>query len=388
MNKTKFYMVITSFCLGLLTSLMSEASIIDTLSSSFKTNVHVDRLQESLSTYQAISTVPIPYIKLAEKNLKIGAKEPLILLIKKYLILTRDLNIENDLNECFDAKLESAVKFFQWRNGIKADGIIGKETVKVMNIPLKVRAEQIKINIERWKKFYSEINDSRFILVNIPEYQMYLVDNNQIQLTMKVIVGRPSRPTPEISSSVSGVTLNPFWNIPPSILKKDIFPKILQNKNFFSESRIRIYKNQNGNLREVNIHNISLDTLKSKLSTYYFRQDPGEENSLGLMRFYFANDYSIYMHDTPAKNLFSLMKRDTSSGCIRLENAFNLLEYLVINDSTINKNEIDSALSSKETKYFKLQQPIPIYIRYMTAWVDDRGVLHFVNDIYHRDIIY
>jgi len=343
-------------------------------------NPNYQRLKKVYDYYQSIQYKPWPEI--TQLNLKRGMVAPEIALLRERLVLTGDLpNQHTDSNEHFDAVLEQAVRGFQWRHGLNPDGIVGAKTLNELNVKPIQRAEQIRLNMEHWAALPASLG-KRFIFINIPEYRFDLVDNGQIVLTMKVIVGRPDRPTPEFSSAIDLVELNPYWNVPPLIAEKDVLPKILKNPHYLDEMNIKVIQRKGSQVIPIDKSTINWEEVAANGLNYDFRQEPGKNNALGFVKFDFPNSYDVYMHDTPAKELFNLDKRDFSSGCIRLEKPFALLSYLLQNDPSWDVHQVAEALASGKLAYIKVSRPIPLYVIYATAWVDRNGILHFLRDPY------
>lgn len=342
------------------------------------------RLKEVLPIYEDAVLHPWPTIPEPEGLLHVGTRSDIIPLIREHLKRTHDLDDVSVNNDHFDKTLAAAVKLYQWRHGLKPDGVIGEKTIAELNIPPEQRLQQIRLNIQRWEQLSDQLDD-RYVMVNIPEYALHLVDHGKEVLNMKVIVGKPELPTPELSSTITRLVFNPPWNIPVRIARNDIIPKVLENPHYLDENNIRIFNSPEENAYEIDPQNLDWNNMIEDGSNYHFRQDPGQKNALGLVKFEFQNSHDVYLHDTPAKNLFSLDERDMSHGCIRLENPFSLVSYLIQNDVRLNDEVIGEILEQQKTRYVRIQHPIPIIITYITAWVDDNQILHFADDIYNHD---
>ena len=341
-------------------------------------------LQRALPMYESAVANPWPTLPDTIK-LKPGVKNVAVLALRERLRATDDLRIEDDKGTVvYDSEVIAAVQHFQTRHGLQADGIIGKGTLAELNIPPEQRLRQIQKNMERWAKLSSELSN-HYIMVNIPAYRLDLVENNQRILSMKAVVGKPDRPTPEINSTVTRVVFNPYWNIPKSIAQNDIVPKILQNSNYLNNMRIKIFDHQTDDATELNPDEIDWQAVSEEGFQYHLRQEPGTINALGLVKFEFQNSDDIYMHDTPAKNLFDLDKRDYSSGCIRLEKPFDLVAYLMKDNPDWDDSKAQTILEEGKTNYVKVANPTQVIITYLTTWVDDGGNVQFRDDIYGLD---
>jgi murein L,D-transpeptidase YcbB/YkuD len=274
---------------------------------------------------------------------------------------------------------------FQSTHGLNPDGVVGNDTREALNISPEQRVMQIQVNMARWAKLSKELGD-HYIIVNIPAFTMNLVENGNSVLNMKAIVGKPERPTPEIESTVTRIVLNPYWNVPKLIAQKDIIPKIINDPGYLDEMNIKILNREDdSDSYEIDPGEIDWQAVEAEGFQYHFRQDPGENNALGLVKFEFENSHDVYMHDTPAKELFDAEKRDFSSGCIRLEKPFELVTYLMAQNENWSEERMQSILDAGKTSYIKIARPMPVIIAYLTAFVDDSGQLQFRNDIYGWD---
>jgi murein L,D-transpeptidase YcbB/YkuD len=318
-------------------------------------------------------------------RLKPGVKSFSVIALRDRLKATEDLLPENDMEDTYyDRGLTRAVKHFQARHGLNPDGIVGPETLYQLNISAEERLHQIKVNMERWAKLSHQLGE-RYILINVPDYRLDLIENGQSILNMNSIVGKPARPTPEIFSTITRVVLNPYWNVPEIIANQDIVPKILKNPHYLDEMHIRIFDRQVDDAYEITPEEIDWQSARDSGFPYHFRQDPGPENALGLIKFEFQNSSDIYMHDTPARNLFDQPRRAFSSGCIRLERPYDLAFYLMRNDPDWSEDKLESYLNSGITKYLKVTNPTRVIITYMTSWVDEYGNVQFRDDVYGWD---
>jgi murein L,D-transpeptidase YcbB/YkuD len=378
MQKSSFIML-SIICI---TSIASYAALEDThnnFSHTIAPSIAVKnymRLQELVPVYENAVIHPWPIIS---THGKISA-------LRERLRATGELKEEdaNNNSEEYDEALENAVLYFQSCHGLKADGIVGPETLAELNIPPQKRLSQIRVNLSRWAKLANTLG-SRYIMVNIPAYEMSLVENGVTVLNMRAIVGKKTRPTPEIESTVTRVILNPYWNVPKLIAQKDIIPKIINDPGYLDEMNIRVIDREEDTATEIDPDNINWESEIKKGFRYHFRQDPGENNALGLVKFEFPNSDHIYMHDTPAKDLFMSDKRAFSSGCIRLEKPFELANYLIQDNPQWDNDRINTILEEGKTSYIKIT-PIPIIITYLTLWVDDNGNVQSRADIYGHDV--
>jgi murein L,D-transpeptidase YcbB/YkuD len=346
------------------------------------------RLKAILPYYQQAAAQPQnytwPVMPQTEKPLHPGSRDGMVLLLRQRLKTTHDLAADSANSMTFDDELADAVKVFQNRHGLTADAIVGQDTLAALNVQPAARVRQIQLNMQRWAEL-ARTAGNRYVLVNIPEYRLHLIDKNHEVLTMKVIVGRPSRQTPELVSDITRIVFNPKWNVPNMIAQNDIVPKMIMNRNYLNQNQIRIFNNQESDAQEMSAYDVDWKGAEDNGFQYHLRQEPGIKNALGLVKFEFENTHDVYLHDTPAKELFNRDQRDFSSGCMRVEKPFALVGYLTNDDERMNSDKMRGILATKRTTYFRVQHPITIITTYITAWVDDGGMVHFANDVYEKD---
>ena len=287
--------------------------------------------------------------------------------------------LPRDLDEpmAFDEALQDAVKRFQRRHGLADDGIVGRATIAQLNVPIEQRIQQIALNLERWRWLPRKFGD-RFILINIPEFQLEVWDGQRVPLAMRVVVGRPDTPTPVFNDEMSHLVFSPFWNVPPAIAEGETLPAFVQDPDFLARNNMEVV-DANGN--PIDASEIDLEDP----TTYRFRQRPGRQNSLGLVKFMFPNEYHVYLHDTPSNSLFERVHRSFSHGCVRVEQPVQLAEYLLRDQSGWTRERIEDAMHGGEERTVKLTDPVPVFLGYWTARVPADGALQFRRDIYGID---
>ncbi len=285
----------------------------------------------------------------------------------------------------FDQNLKRAVARYQLDNGLKADGVVGNKTLKALNVSRDQRIKQLIINMERWR-WLPENLGSRYIYVNIADYNLKLYENNQVIMEMKTIVGQEQRSTPVFSDTIKYLVINPYWYVPKSIAVKDKLPLIKKDYNYLKENNYSLFKyTANNKLEEINPAAVNWSNINKNNFNYLLRQNPGDQNALGRVKFMFPNRFSIYLHDTPSRYLFSETERSFSSGCIRIEKPIDLAEYLLRDHEEWKRDQIEAEMTKDKEKTIYLKNPIKIYLQYNTAWVDSLGNLNFREDIYNRD---
>jgi murein L,D-transpeptidase YcbB/YkuD len=305
--------------------------------------------------------------------------------------LRRRLTLSGDLHSSaaadplvFDAQLAGAVRRFQRRHGLLVDGVVGAATTRALNVPALDRVREIELNMERWRWLPRNLGD-RYILVNIPAFELELVDSRKQVMRMKVIVGKPYLSTPVFSAKMTYLVLNPRWSVPRSIATKEILPTIRRDPAYLSREGIRVFHGSGPDRHEVDPQYIDWHEMSSNHFPFHLRQDPGPKNPLGRVKFMFPNMFDVYLHDTPSRQLFSRPVRGFSHGCIRIEKALNLAEYLLKDDPRWDAEKLTRATDFGKERTVPLRQPISVEIVYFTAWVDEDGTVNFRDDIYGRN---
>ncbi len=284
----------------------------------------------------------------------------------------------------FDEAVESAVKRFQRRHGLRADGVVGQATRSALNVPVEKRIEQIEINMERCRWLPKELGP-RYVLINTAAFDLRIVEDGIARWTSRVIVGRDYRRTPVFSDEMTYIVFNPYWHVPPTIALKDILPSVRKDPTYLGRKGIKVIMGWGTETRETDPGTIDWSSVGTSGLKYRFRQDPGPENSLGQIKFMFPNKFHIYLHDTPAKELFEKPERAFSSGCIRVEKPLELAEYLLRGSPQWNRGRILDILKTSKELTVPMPEPIPVHLLYWTASVDEEGLVNFRQDVYQRD---
>ncbi|WP_394392726.1 L,D-transpeptidase family protein [Shewanella woodyi] len=313
--------------------------------------------------------------------LKEGDINPAVKVISRRLNWLGDLNFLDTDNSVMTAELVRGVLNFQRRHGLKQDGVIGPETLRWLNLTPKKRAVLLAENFISKSSYLSTIGP-RFLLVNIPAFEMVLVDKGQVQLESRVIVGKPYRQTPRLSSYISNMVLNPSWRVPRTLLRRDLLPKVRQDGAYISEHNFDVF-NSAGD--EIVKSPEEWQTLAGGRFPYRLVQKPGKDNTLGRYKFYFKNEYNVYLHDTYDKALFEESNRALSSGCIRVEKVESLANWLASNLVSDKQTWVDLQAERDKTQWFAFDNFLAVHLVYWTAWVDESGLAQFRNDIYHQN---
>lgn len=310
--------------------------------------------------------------------------------------LRERLKASGDYKECssksakqttfFDSCLKKAVQHFQYRHGLTTDGVVGKGTRWTINKSVEIKIETVLLNIDRIKWLPRE-SSNRYIIVNIPEYQLRYIENHREVKKLKVIVGDTKHPTPIFSNKISYIVLNPYWKVPEGIVKREIVPSMIKNPNYITKQGLEAHETW-----DENSSIMPLDTIvwsdyleKEKKFPYRLMQPPGPRNALGKIKFKFPNRFAVYLHDTPTKKLFKRKHRAFSHGCVRLSQPRSLLEIISKSDANIDLLKSKQVLLGKKKTQLNVANKIPIHLIYLTAGVDGKNNLLFRYDIYKYD---
>jgi murein L,D-transpeptidase YcbB/YkuD len=285
----------------------------------------------------------------------------------------------------YDAQLVAAVKRFQYRHGLEPDGMIGKKTRRAMTVSAHARIRQMELNLERWRWLPKHFND-RYVIINTAAFFLKVMENHRKALHMKVVVGRPARQSPVFSSTMTYLVLNPYWNVPRKIAVEDILPKLTDGADYLIDQSFKVFSGWKKEDQELAPQDVDWNLYDKDHFPLRLRQEPGIKNSLGRIKFMFPNKFAVYLHDTPQKSLFNKLQRDFSSGCIRVENAVALANYLLSGSPDWTAQTLTVHLEKGQRQVVRIPDPINIHLLYMTAWVDEDGMLQFRDDIYGRDV--
>jgi murein L,D-transpeptidase YcbB/YkuD len=338
-----------------------------------------DRLRNLLTQYrqqQAKGGWPrVPAMKL-----KPGQKGPQVAALAARLAASGDYRGRvpaASRSAAYTPELQDAVKVFQRRHGLTDDGAVGPELIAALNVPVDERIRSVALNMERWRWLPRDLG-SRYILVNIPEMRLDVYEADQAVLTMRVVVGKPDAQTPIFNDLMTYLVFSPYWNVPPSIAEGETLPAIMSDPGFLARNNMEIV-DSTGTV--VDPASVDLNNP----SAYRFRQRPGTDNSLGLVKFMFPNQFNVYLHDTPADSLFERAARSFSHGCVRVEDPVALAQYVLRDQHEWTRDRILEAMHAGEEKTVKLQSPIPVYLGYWTARVRTDNTAQFRNDVYKID---
>ncbi|WP_409422367.1 L,D-transpeptidase family protein [Pseudaeromonas sp. ZJS20] len=314
----------------------------------------------------------------AGKTLHPDEADTLVPQLKHLLARTGDLAAA-DQDILYDAATVAAVKAFQRRHGLAVDGVVGNHTWFWLNVKPQERAVILARTLLR--RDMGPLDYPRYILVNLPEYRLRLLQDGQPLMTSRVIVGQVKRQTPILSSKIASVVVNPAWHVPRSILKKDIVPKLARDPAYLEKEQFDVIDYEGA---QVAPESIPWEHALAAGFPYQLRQRPGDHNALGRYKFYLPNNDDIYLHSTSAPRLFNKDSRAISSGCVRVEQAAELA-HLLLEGSHWTDERLGTLLEESTTKWLPLSKPVPVFTVYWRSWLDDEGQLQFRDDIYGFD---
>lgn len=262
--------------------------------------------------------------------------------------------------DTFDAALAAAVATYQKRRGLEADGVVGPTTRRALDVPAAQRLEQLRLALERLRWLPESLGD-RYVEVDIPAFELKVMENGRRVLTMRIVGGKPASPTPVFGAQMTSLVLSPYWNVPPGIAAREVWPRVERDPGYLAR------------------HHMSV------LPDGSIRQAPGPWNALGAVKFLFPNRYDVYLHDTPEKQLFAEQVRAFSHGCMRVERPMDLAAYLLRELPDWTSDRVAAVVAARSEVTIPLTAPLPVYVLYRTAWVDSVGVLQLRDDLYGHD---
>lgn len=337
-------------------------------------------MQQAIMQYQQIvSNGGWPEVPQSQQRLQIGVNDPSVQALRQRLMISGDLPREAGISSAFDSYVDGALKRFQARHGLPADGVIGEYTLKALNVSAQLRMAQLQTNLIRIQTMAGDLG-LRHVMVNIPAASIEAVENNRVVLRNTAVVGRASRPTHIINSKIYEIILNPYWTAPRSIVEKDIVPLMQKDPTYLERNNIRLL---DGRGQEVSPQTV--DWFAPKAPNLMFRQDPGKNNAMSSTKINFHNPNNEYMHDTPQQGLFNKLMRFESSGCVRVQNVRDLTTWMLRDTPGWSRQEIERVIASRVNTPIKLATEIPVYFVYITAWSAKDGVVQFRDDIYGND---
>ncbi len=336
--------------------------------------------EAAIQKYQELAAkggwTPVPSVG----DLQIGSRGRAVEALRARLVATGDLDAIAGQGETYDSFVEAGVKRFQARNGLNRTGVVDKETLQALNVSAEARVQQLETNLVRLRSYSGDLGP-RFVIVNLPAASVETVENGVVYSHHRAGVGRIDRQSPIMQTRATEINFNPFWHVPPSLIKKDLIPKMKADPNYLADEKIHVLDSAG---QEVSPSSINWNTDQATHFTY--RQDTGADvNSLGFVRINIPNPYGVYMHDTPEKGVFGDDFRFVSSGCVRVQDVRDYVAWLLKDNPGWGRDQIDEAIRSGQRIDVKLTEPVPVYWVYVTAWATPDGLVQFRPDIYQRD---
>ncbi|MEM0899520.1 MAG: L,D-transpeptidase family protein [Pseudomonadota bacterium] len=318
--------------------------------------------------------------------LKPGMRDPRVVDIRRNLTSRGYSGLNAAEPDVYDDDLKSVIEHFQKRHGLDADGIAGPATFGAMNVTADERVRQIVVNMERWRWLPVDLG-SRHVFVNQAAFEMFTIDGGRVVDRRDVIVGKPFHKTPMFSDQIRYAEFNPTWTVPTSIAVRSKLPLLKKDPSYAERNGFTIYSGWTGNDAVVNPYAVDWSSVSRSRFPYRLVQDPGPKNVLGQVKFMFPNKFSVYLHDTPSRQLFARTGRAFSSGCIRIVKPLEFAALLFSLDQSKSRAEIDRIIGSRKITRVNLQARVPVHLAYFSAWIDDDGIPYFHKDVYERDAL-
>jgi len=304
-------------------------------------------------------------------------------LLRKRLAATGELARAKGNSFSFADDLEEAVRRYQENNGLRVTGRVDKPTLAALNVPAQARLQQLRVNLNRLRDLMGQKIEERYVLVNVPGFQLEAVERHEVELRHRVIAGKPERETPSVRAQIRALNFFPYWRVPDSVAKLDLIPRLQKEPDYLQKEQIRVLT---GSFNGPTIDSANIDWRQADVNKIKFRQDPGPQNALGLVRLDMPNEHGVYMHDTPMKPLFGQRGRAFSAGCVRVQDVFTLAEWVAKYEPGWNQpGRAQAIIDAGQPVDLVLTRPVPVYFAYITAWAELDGRVVFRPDIYSRD---
>jgi len=341
-------------------------------------------MDKAINIYQGIvSKGGWPQIP-GNRMLRPGDDDERVSALRRRLMVTGELPRSASYNDyTFDSGVEQAVVRFQERNGLRATGRVDQPTLAALNITAEERLAQLKLNHSRIAELTQTPPEERYVLVNVPAFQLEAVERYQTVLRHRVIVGRQGRDTPTLKATIRNLNFFPYWRVPDSVAQLDVFPRLVKEPDYLQKEHIRVLT---GDFNGPEIDPVSVDWSQADAKRIKLKQDPGPQNALGLVRIDMQNEHGVYMHDTPMKPLFQQRARAFSAGCVRVQDVFQLVDWIArIEPGWEQPGRAQAVVDQGQPLDVQLTRPVPVYFAYITAWAEPDGRIEFRPDIYRRD---
>lgn len=358
----------------------SAMSLVDTIEPILSVDTAYN-LQRAVENYEQFVVVRGSWELPAQETygLTLGARRGAVGALKRRLMINGDMPLAERVDDKFDEALDAAVRLFQARHGLTVSGQVDEATFYALSVPTDYRLNQLRLNLQRIEMMAAKIDD-RYVVVNIPAASIEAVEGAAVAQRHTAVVGRIDRQTPILQSRIHQINFNPYWNVPKSIIRKDLIKYMNEDPEYLTKFRIRIFDGNGNELQPTDI-----DWSTEEAVNYSFRQEPGAENSMGNVKINFPNPHDVYLHDTPTKGLFGENARFFSSGCVRVDNVRQFVAWVLAGNGDWDATAIDAVFASGERLDVSVKKPVPIHTTYITAWANRQGTVSFRDDVYQFD---
>ncbi|MBI1651395.1 L,D-transpeptidase family protein [Hyphomicrobium sulfonivorans] len=341
-------------------------------------------MESAIARYQQIAAAGGWPVVPPGRMMREGEDDDRVAILRKRLIASGDLKPRSNYynSYSFDGDLADAVRNFQRRHGLRPTGRVERSTYPALNASVDERIQQLRLNLNRIRDLLSMGGEDRYVLINVPGFQLEAVERFEVQQRHRVIVGRAGRESPSLKATIRGLNFFPYWRVPDSIAHADLIPRLKKEPDYLANEKIRVL--DPSSTTEFDPHSVNWDLPESR--RLRFRQDPGPQNALGLVRIDMPNEHTVYLHDTPMKELFRQRSRAFSAGCVRVEGVFNLVDWLAAYEPNWGgAGESQRIVENGQAVDITLSRPVPVFFTYITAWAERDGDVEFRPDIYGRD---
>lgn len=358
----------------------SAMSLVDTIEPILSVDTAYN-LQRAVENYEQFVVVRGSWELPTQETygLTLGARRGAVGALKRRLMINGDMPLAERTDDKFDEALDAAVRLFQARHGLTVSGQVDEATFYALSVPTDYRLSQLRLNLQRIEMMAAKIDD-RYVVVNIPAASIEAVEGAAVAQRHTAVVGRIDRQTPILKSRIHQINFNPYWNVPKSIIRKDLIKYMNEDPEYLTKFRIRIFDGNGNELQPTDI-----DWSTEEAVNYSFRQEPGAENSMGNVKINFPNPHDVYLHDTPTKGLFGENARFFSSGCVRVDNVRQFVAWVLAGNGDWDATAIDAVFASGERLDVSVKKPVPIHTTYITAWANRQGTVSFRDDVYQFD---
>ena len=347
----------------------------------FVSDASIAALQQAIQRYREIVAKGGWPVTAQKVTLRQGDTSGEIAAIRKHLVIEGDLGPGSGNNPTFDREFLDGLSRFQIRNGLRVSGFVDQRTLAALNVTADERLRQLETNLKRVQGFMSFNKAPRYVLVNVPAFVAQAVERGALALDSNVVVGKPARATPRVDAQIVEVNFYPTWSVPDIVAQNDLIPTIRKDPNYLYEQHFSVMRDW----KTPPLDPASIDWASPQVVSYKFRQDPGPQNALGVIRINMPNKHSVYMHDTPLKRLFGQSARAFSSGCVRVERVQELVAWLLGEQRGWTLEKVQAQIESGKKIDVKLPRPVPVHFVYLTAFASGNGIAQFRPDIYGRD---